>query len=146
MSGLLILARPHTSLLDGPRLAWWLTHAVGMRGALFPIDPDYARHPVWSRLLRTYGRMAGGHRMIALDSESPFGLRTLARALRGGNAVALFPQGTGLREGPDRPDRPGAQWLIRQTCPDVLAVRAGPWGFVAEKGEERHAPGIEFSL
>ncbi|EGQ64223.1 MAG: 1-acyl-sn-glycerol-3-phosphate acyltransferase [Acidithiobacillus sp.] len=146
MSGLLILARPHTSLLDGPRLAWWLTHAVGMRGALFPIDPDYARHPVWSRLLRTYGRMAGGHRMIALDSESPFGLRTLARALRGGNAVALFPQGTGLREGPDRPDRPGAQWLIRQTCPDVLAVRAGPWGFVAEKGEERHAPGIEFGL
>lgn len=146
MSGLLILARPHTSLLDGPRLAWWLTHSVGMRGALFPIDPDYARHPVWSRLLRTYGRMAGGHRMIALDSESPFGLRTLARALRGGNAVALFPQGTGLREGPDRPDRPGAQWLIRQTCPDVLAVRAGPWGFVAEKGEERHAPGIEFGL
>ena len=145
MSGLLILARPHTSLLDGPRLAWWLTN-VGMRGALFPVDPDYARHPVWSRLLRIYGRMAGGHRMIALDSESPFGLRTLARALRGGNAVALFPQGTGLREGPDRPDRPGAQWLIRQIYPEVLAVRVGPRGFVTEKREDLQASGIEFGL
>ncbi len=122
MTGLLIVARPHVSLLDGPRLAWWLTHRAGIRGAIFPVDPAYARHPVWSPLLRLYGRVTGGHRMIALDTESPFGLRLLARELQRGRAVALFPQGTGIKAGADRPDHPGARWLIRHANPGILSV------------------------
>ncbi len=128
MTGLLILARPHVSLWDGPRLALWLTHGgMHTRNVLFPVDPDYAQHPIWSRLLRAYGRMAGGHRMVALDTNSPFGLRLLAKELRRGNAVALFPQGTGIQDGENRPDKPGAQWLIEKCRPQVVEVWVRPW-------------------
>ena len=139
MNGRLILARPHGSLWDGPRLAWWLTHAAGIRGAFFPVDPDYARHPLWAPLLRGYGCLVGGHRMIPLDSESPFGLRTLARALLQGQTVVLFPQGTGLRDGIDRPDRPGARWLIRQTRPKLCLVRLEHRRIHLDQGANRYA-------
>lgn len=143
MTGFLILARPHASLLDGPRLAWWLTRSAGIRGALFPVDPDYARHPAWSLLLRAYGRMVGDHRMIAMDSENPFGLRTLATALRRGRTVVLFPQGTGIHDGADRPDRPGARWLIERARPRVLTVVLGKTALAIHRGETLYAQGIE---
>ena len=139
MRGLLILARPHVSLLDGPRLAWWLSHSAGIQRALFPVAPAYARHPVWSPLLRAYGRISGSHRMIALDTESPFGLRTLVRALRQGQTVVLFPQGTGLREGPDRPDRPGAQWLMDQIHPELHNVVLGHRAIHLDEGARGYA-------
>ncbi len=140
MTGLLVLARPHVSLLDGPRLAWWLTLSAGIRGAIFPVDPVYARHPVWSRLLRTYGSMIGGHRMLALDTGSPFGLRSLAKALQHGQTVVLFPQGAGLQSGPDRPDRPGVQWLLERVHPRVLSVTMDHRIVIAQNTEEvRHA-------
>ncbi len=139
MSGLLILARPHVSLWDGPRIARWLARSAGIRGALFPVDPDYALHPVWAPFLRAYGNLVGGHRMIPLDSESPFGLRTLVRALRQGQTVVLFPQGTGLREGPDRPDRPGAQWLMDQTHPELHNVVLGHRAIHLDEGASGYA-------
>lgn len=122
MTGLLILARPHVSLLDGPRLAWWLTRTAGIRGAIFPVDPDYAQHPVWSPLLRYYGCLVGGHGMVPLDTESPFGLRSLSRTLQRGRTIVLFPQGTGIGQGPDRPDRQGARWLLDRASPEVMTV------------------------
>jgi len=128
MAGLLILARPHVSLLDGPRLAWWLSHGgMHTRNVLFPVDPDYAKHPVWSRLLRSYGRFVGGHRMVPMDTDKPFSLRLLAKELRRGNAVALFPQGTGIKDGPDRPDKLGALWLIKECRPQVVEVWVRSW-------------------
>lgn len=140
MTGLLILARPHVSLLDGPRLAWWLSRSAGIRGAIFPVDPAYARHPVWSPLLKAYGRVAGGHRMVALDTESPFGLRSLARALQRGRTVVLFPQGTGLQFGPDRPDRPGVRWLLDRARPEIWSVRMEHPVFMERSAEDvRHA-------
>jgi len=120
--GLLILVRPHTSLWDGPRVAWWLSQACGVRNAVFPVDPDYARHPFWSGLLRRYGRWVGGHQMIPLDSRSPFGLRYLARSLHSGQAVVLFPQGVGLGR-PERADAPGYSWLISRERPQVVSIR-----------------------
>lgn len=125
MRGMLILARPHVSLWDGPRLAWWLTHTCGVHGAVFPVDPEYAAHrPMIRRLLAGYGKWVGQHTMVPLDSESPFSLRWLLRDLRQGRTVVLFPQGTGLSE-KDRPDRPGARWLIRRANPVVLEVSMG---------------------
>ncbi len=133
--GLLILARPHTSLWDGPRVAWWLSRAGGIRGAVFPVDPDYARHPFWSRLLRQYGRMVGGHRMVPMDAQSPFGLRHLARCLEHGQTVVLFPQGTGLREAA-RPDRPGARWLVDRVRPQVLSLTISTQGIAVDRSLE----------
>lgn len=124
MLGRLILARPHMSLWDGPRLAWWLTSSCGIRGAVFPVDPDYARHPLYRRLLAQYGKWVGRHSMVPMDSESPFALRWLLRDLQHGRTVVLFPQGTGL-DNPMRPDRPGAQWLIQRAQPEVLEISMG---------------------
>lgn len=141
MRGMLILARPHTSLWDGPRLAWWLTHTCGVRGAVFPVDPGYARHPVYRRMLAWYGNKVGQHIMVPLDSESPFSLRWLLRDLRRGRAVVLFPQGTGLGER-DRPDRPGAHWLIERASSEVLEVSMGRT--IAFAGANEKQPPLPF--
>lgn len=108
--GTLFLVRPHISLLDGPVVAWRLRRA-GIH-AVFAVDPDYALHPVWSRLLTSYGRLTG-HAMLPLDMRHPFSLRSLYTRLQSGQNVVLFPQGTGLNN-PDRPDQPGAAWLIKK--------------------------------
>lgn len=117
MSGTLILVRPHTSLLDGPLVAWRLRKM----SCVFPVDSDYARHPVWSRLLKLYGRLLG-HQMIPLDSQHPGSLRQILRALHEGETVVLFPQGTGLSD-PARPDQPGWQWLWRKSGCTVQHLR-----------------------
>lgn len=106
----LILVRPHTSLLDGPAVALYL-RKVGIRRAVFAVDPDYARHPVWSSLLNAYGWLTGGHTMLPLDTRRPFALRTIDRLLQQGRDVVIFPQGTGIGK-PDRPDENGVAWLM----------------------------------
>jgi 1-acyl-sn-glycerol-3-phosphate acyltransferase len=107
---MLILARPHTSLLDGPAVAAYLKR-ISIRHAVFAVDPDYALHPVWSRILKTIGWITGGHTMLPLDSRRPFALRTIARMLDEGRTVVIFPQGVGLSK-PDRPDAEGVKWLL----------------------------------
>jgi len=113
MSGHLILVRPHVSLLDGPIVARYLQQIGGHTGYVFAVDPDYARHPFWRRALSWYGWITGRHRMVALDQRSPMALRELMRTLEGGRGAVLFPQGTGISR-PDRPDLPGASWLVRK--------------------------------
>lgn len=108
----LILVRPHTSLLDGPAVALYL-RKVSIQ-AVFAVDPDYARHPVWSRLLNTYGWLTGRHTMLPLDATRPYAVRTIDRLLDQGRDVVIFPQGIGLGD-PDRPDAKGVDWLVGRT-------------------------------
>lgn len=117
MPGTLILVRPHTSLLDGPILAWRLRKTP----CVFPVDSDYAQHPFWSRLLTLYGWLLG-HRMMPLDGQHPASLRHILRALQDGKTVVLFPQGTGLSN-PQRPDQPGWMWLWRKSGCAVQELR-----------------------
>ncbi|MHB1641359.1 MAG: 1-acyl-sn-glycerol-3-phosphate acyltransferase [Acidithiobacillus sp.] len=112
---MLYVCRPHTSYLDGFAVARWLTRRHAIRGAVFAVDPDFALHPVWSRLLCLYGRLVGGHTMVAIDSRKPFAIRTLMTALKGGRAVVIFPQGTGISKGKYRPDQGGFSWLLRKS-------------------------------
>ncbi|MDA8153162.1 MAG: 1-acyl-sn-glycerol-3-phosphate acyltransferase [Acidithiobacillus sp.] len=112
---MLYVCRPHCSYLDGFAVARWLTHRHGIRGAVFAVDPDFALHPVWSALLRLYGKWVGGHTMVAVDSRKPFAIRALMAALKEGRAVVIFPQGTGLAKGEGRPDQGGSSWLIRKS-------------------------------
>lgn len=116
----LILVRPHTSLLDGPAVARYLGK-IGLKNAVFAVDPDYARHPIWKRLLNAYGWLTGGHTMLPLDTTHPFALRTFARLLDQGRTVVIFPQGTGIGD-PDRPDAKGVDWLIQRTRQPVWTI------------------------
>ncbi|WP_248885665.1 1-acyl-sn-glycerol-3-phosphate acyltransferase [Acidithiobacillus acidisediminis] len=122
MSGHLILVRPHVSLLDGPVVARYLQMVGGHRGYLFAVDPDYARHRVFRPLLALYGCLTGGRHMVPLDTRSPMAMRVILRTLAAGGGVVLFPQGTGVVD-PDRPDRPGADWLVRKSRCSVTELR-----------------------
>ncbi|MBN6742832.1 1-acyl-sn-glycerol-3-phosphate acyltransferase [Acidithiobacillus sp. MC6.1] len=113
---MLILVRPHTSLLDGPRVAW-LLYRRGFRHCIFPVDPHYARHPFWRPVLQAYGWLCGRAEMLAMDTHSPFAMRELGRLLQLGRTVVIFPQGTGLRD-PSRPEHTGWKWLTAR-CPGV---------------------------
>lgn len=112
----LILVRPHTSLLDGPAVALHLRR-MGIKKAVFAVDPDYARHPVWKRLLNAYGWFTGLHTMLPLDTSRPFALRTFDKLLKEGRTVVIFPQGTGIGDA-DRPDAKGVDWLMRKGVAD----------------------------
>jgi 1-acyl-sn-glycerol-3-phosphate acyltransferase len=115
----LILPRPHTSLLDGLAVAWWLTHDRGIKNALFAADPDYARHSLYGPLLRAYGWLVGHHELIPLDSGRPMAMRSIRGALKADRTVVVFPQGTGLKDA-DRPDMPGVKWLERKSGDRVV--------------------------
>lgn len=121
MPGLLILVRPHTSLLDGLAVARGL-YQQGLGPAVFPVDPDYALHPVWRRFLNVFGKHYGGHEMVPLDAGSFMGLRTILHMLRDGRTVVVFPQGIGV-DIPDRPDAPGARWLARKSACRVWGMQ-----------------------
>ena len=118
---MLILVRPHVSLLDGPAVARFLPKA-GIVQAVFAVDPDYARHPVWSRLLNAYGWLTGGHTMLPLDATRPFAMRELSRNLQSGRDVVIFPQGTGIGD-PFRPDARGCDWLLEKTSGEARTSR-----------------------
>ena len=137
---MIILVRPHHSYWDGFVVAWWLTRMRGMHHAVFAVDSDFARHPVWSMLLRLYGKWVGGHKLVALDSRKPFAMRTLLKQLRENGAVVIFPQGTGLAQGPDRPDQPGWQWLAKKTGVAVGEFEIAYSGWSAKLEVKRDPP------
>ena len=118
---MLILVRPHVSLLDGPAVARFLPKA-GIVQAVFAVDPDYARHAVWSRLLNAYGWLTGGHAMLPLDATRPFAMRDLLRLLNQGRDVVIFPQGTSIGDSA-RPDAGGCRWLLERTSGEARTSR-----------------------
>ncbi|MGE4530570.1 MAG: 1-acyl-sn-glycerol-3-phosphate acyltransferase [Acidithiobacillus sp.] len=118
---MLIIVRPHTSLLDGPAVALWLTRERQLTHCLFAVDPDYARHPVYSFLLKTYGWLVGRHTLAPLDQQRPFALRKMFSVLKKGRHVVIFPQGTGLAD-TDRPDQAGMNWLLRKADKEVSVL------------------------
>ena len=92
----------YASLLDGPILALASPHRM-----TFPVTPKHSVHNPFTRCgMRVMARLGLGD-VEVLDSERPWAVRTLARTLRGGGVVALFPEGRIV--GPDEavPDRPG---------------------------------------
>jgi 1-acyl-sn-glycerol-3-phosphate acyltransferase len=117
---MLILVRPHASLLDGPAVARHLS-IIGIRRALFAVDPDYAKHPIWSRILNAYGWLTGGHTMLPLDTTHPFAIRAILREMQSSRAVVIFPQGTGIDD-PTRPDAKGCSWLASRYAGRVTEI------------------------
>ena len=105
----------HASLLDGPILALASPHRM-----TFPVTPKHAVHnPLTRRGMQLMARLGLGD-VEVLNSDRPWAVRTLARTLRGGGVVALFPEGRIV--GPDEavPDQPGTDWLCRRTGASVV--------------------------
>ncbi len=115
---MLILVRPHSSLLDGPIVARYLQRS-NLPRATFAVDPDYAKHPLWGRALSAYGRLTGRHTMVALDASHPFSMRKILRLLQEDRDVVIFPQGTGIKN-PERPDQPGIRWLLHKASTTTI--------------------------
>ncbi|MEJ2630935.1 MAG: lysophospholipid acyltransferase family protein [Acidihalobacter sp.] len=116
-----IIVANHTSLLDGPALAWLTPWPI-----LFSVDSAYARHPVWSKVLLGYARLIGtGCEMVPMMPGSAQGLRTLARRLEEGGWVCLFPEG-GIGTGQSYP---GVDWLAGCTSAPVHRLHISTIGF-----------------
>jgi 1-acyl-sn-glycerol-3-phosphate acyltransferase len=60
--------------------------------------------------------------VIIVDEHRPFGVRTVVRALRSGQNVLMFPEGSIGEEGP-KAWQAGFLWLVRRCSPDVIVAR-----------------------
>lgn len=109
----------HQSFLDGV-----LVSLASPRYLYYGVESDYSiRHPVTSRILNFLSLMGLG-KVIAIDVNHPFGLRTLAKAIsRDKCSVMIFPEGRIKTPGEDLIEKPGVNWLSRQTGASVLKIR-----------------------
>ena len=93
--GPVLLVANHVGYLDGLTMMV-LVHRLGRR-AHFLITDEAWDQPVLGRLLR-----AGGHIPVRWGGSSVGALRAATRALRAGEAVFLYPEGTVPTDGPVR--------------------------------------------
>lgn len=108
----------HQSLLDGLILAF----ACPVR-MVFPVTPKHSRdNPFTSRGLRLLELLGLGY-VVSLNSDHPFALRALQRALEAGQSVAIFPEGriAGAKE--VLPHKAGVQWLQGRTGAKVVRAK-----------------------
>lgn len=113
-----ILTCNHQSLLDGLILAFACPTKM-----VFPVTPKHAIDNLFtSRGLRLLERLGLGW-VVPLNSDHPFALRQLQRALEAGRSVAIFPQGR--IAGPDEtlPHKAGVQWLQDRTGASIVRAR-----------------------
>jgi 1-acyl-sn-glycerol-3-phosphate acyltransferase len=112
-----IVIANHGSYIDGLLLA--MTSPAPMT---FAADPAYAvRHPVTSKALQWLSWLGFG-KVVPVDSQSPYGARTLLMAWQRGEHIMIFPEGGVRRGASPLPAWPGAQWLIEKTDAPVVLV------------------------
>ncbi|MEP2628229.1 MAG: lysophospholipid acyltransferase family protein [Hyphomicrobiales bacterium] len=113
-----ILTCNHQSLLDGLILAF--ACPVKM---VFPVTTKHAiDNPFTSYGLHFLERLGLGW-VLPLNSDHPFALRRLQRALEDGKIVAIFPEGR--IAGPDEmlPQKAGVQWLQNRTGASIVRAQ-----------------------
>lgn len=115
--GATILIANHVSFLDGV-----LVSLASTTPLVVPVETHYAIKFWPSRCLFRFLEMAGYGKVIALDSNSPSGLRSIKRLLDSGQSVLIFPEGKISHDGRLQPFMPGAEWLIRRTGAKTRAV------------------------
>lgn len=116
--GGVLLCANHVSFLDG--LLVGLSVDVPL---VIASEPAYAvRHPLISRCIAALSWLCE-HEVVPLDSQSPFGMRALARSIAEGKNVLVFPEGAISPDGRPQPWRPGCDWIVRRTGCSVLPAR-----------------------
>lgn len=106
--GPLIVTSNHLSYLDGPLIALCAGHFMH-----YAVEPQSALHNPRTRAVLRLLEFLGYGKVVPLDSNSPHSLRTLAKLLRAGEKVMLFPEGHISRDGRPQPEQPGVMWLQR---------------------------------
>lgn len=108
----------HQSLLDGLILAFACPIKM-----VFPVTPKHSiENPFTRRGLRLLERLGLGW-VFPLNSEHPFALRRLQRALEDGQSVAIFPEGRIAVPSEQLPQKAGAQWLQERTGAAIVRAR-----------------------
>lgn len=126
--GAFLLACNHASFLDPPMVGQAVPQEICYlaRKTLF-------RNPIMGALLRSW-------RSIPLDrDESDVGaIRAILNALKDGQAVMLFPEGTRSRDGKLQPAKPGIGFLVAKA--NVAVVPARIWGSFEAMGRGKRWP------
>nr|EES53883.1 MAG: putative phospholipid/glycerol acyltransferase [Leptospirillum ferrodiazotrophum] len=114
----IVVAMPHVSHLDGPLLAACLPEPI-----LWGVDPESMESQPWKAGLWLTSFLTGAE-IVPLSSDRPFGYRALARRLRAGGKVGLFPEGGINRtSAPLLPFQPGAERLAQLCQVPIIPVR-----------------------
>lgn len=114
----IVIATPHVSHLDGPLLAACLPEPI-----LWGVDPESMEAQPWKAGLWLTCALTRAE-IVPLSAERPFGYRALARRLREGGKVGLFPEGGINRtEAKFLPFQPGAERLARLCQVPIIPVR-----------------------
>ena len=89
----IVVATPHVSHFDGPLLAACLPEPI-----LWGVDPEFMETQPWKAGL-WLTRFLTGSEIVPISGQRPFGMRALARRLREGGKVGLFPEGGDQSDG-----------------------------------------------
>lgn len=120
--GALIICN-HVSYVD------WLMIAGGVQRPIrFVMDHNFAKIP-WFKILLKHAKVIP----IAPAKESPEimekAFATVAKELRDGELVCIFPEGKVTRDGNLNPFKPGVERILKETpVPVVPMVLRGLWG------------------
>lgn len=113
-----IVCANHVSLVDGIIVA--LTSPVPLT---FGVDTDFSRRSkVASHGLAVLSWLGFGT-VVPIDGNSPFGIRSLSKALARGESVMLFPEGKISETGQPSAEQPGVTWLVRRSGVKVVRIR-----------------------
>jgi len=114
----IVVATPHVSHFDGPLLAACLPEPI-----LWGVDPEFMETQPWKAGL-WLTRFLTGSEIVPISGQRPFGMRALARRLREGGKVGLFPEGGINRtEALLLPLQAGAERLARLCQVPIIPVR-----------------------
>lgn len=107
-SGKVLVTANHVSLLDGVLIA--LSSPIPM---IYAVDTEYALQKAIPRLGLGLLSAMGFGKVIPLDGNSFYGIRTLCRELAQGNSVMIFPEGNIRAATEVQKLKPGRDWLAR---------------------------------
>jgi 1-acyl-sn-glycerol-3-phosphate acyltransferase len=144
-AGPVLLVANHSSLLDPP-----IVGGAAPRRLCFMAKAELFRVPLFGRLIRALNA-----RPVRREGASAQALREALDALRSGQALLVFPEGTRGAEGDIRPAKPGAGMLAVMSGATVVPVyvsgsgRALPRGRVVPRPAKvvvRFGPALSFAL